>query len=45
LKSSDESFDVNNAWEIIREIIKTPAKGNIKYQKLKHNETWFDDEC
>jgi hypothetical protein len=41
----DGSFDINNAWESIRENIKTSAKCNIGYQKLKHNKPWFDDEC
>jgi hypothetical protein len=45
LESLDESFDINNAWENIRENIKTSAKDNLRYQKLKHNKPWFDDEC
>jgi hypothetical protein len=45
LESSDESFHINNAWESIRENIKTSAKENLGYQKLKHNKPWFDDEC
>jgi hypothetical protein len=44
LESLDESFDINNAWESIRENIKTSAKGNLGYQNLKHNKPWFD-EC
>jgi antibiotic biosynthesis monooxygenase (ABM) superfamily enzyme len=44
LESLDESFD-NNAWESIMENIKTSAKDNLGYQKLKHNKPWFDDEC
>jgi hypothetical protein len=45
LESLDESFDINNAWESIRENIKTSAKENLGYQNLKHNNTWFDDKC
>jgi hypothetical protein len=45
LKSLDESFDINNAWESIRENIKTSAKDNLGYHRLKHNKPWFDDEC
>jgi 50S ribosomal subunit-associated GTPase HflX len=45
LESLDESFDINNASESIRENIKTSAKENLGYQKLKHNIPWFDDEC
>jgi hypothetical protein len=37
LESLDESFDINNAWESIRENIKTSAKDNLGYEKLKHN--------
>jgi hypothetical protein len=45
LESLDKSFDINNAWESIRENIKTLAKDNLGYQKLKHNKPWFDDVC
>jgi hypothetical protein len=45
LESLDESFNINNAWETIRKNIKTSAKENLGYQKLKHNKPWFDDEC
>jgi hypothetical protein len=45
LESLDESFDINNVSESIRENIKTSAKENLGYQKLKHNKPWFDDEC
>jgi hypothetical protein len=44
-ESSNESFDINNAWESIRENIKTSAKDNLEYQKLKHNKPWFGDKC
>jgi phosphoglycolate phosphatase-like HAD superfamily hydrolase len=42
LESLDESFDINNAWESIRENIKTSAKDNLEYHRLKHK-PWFDD--
>jgi hypothetical protein len=45
LESLNESFDINNAWESIRENIKTSAKYNLGYQKLKYNKPWFDEEC
>jgi hypothetical protein len=45
LQTLDESFDINNAWESIRENIKTSVIDNLGYQKLKHNIPWFDDEC
>jgi hypothetical protein len=39
------SFDINNAWESIRENIKTSDKENLGYRKLKHNKPWLDVEC
>jgi chromosome segregation ATPase len=45
LENLDESFDIKNAWERITEKIKTSAKENLGYKKLKHNKPWFDDEC
>jgi hypothetical protein len=45
LECLDESFDINNAWESIRENIKMSAKDNSGYHRLKHNKPWFDDEC
>jgi hypothetical protein len=44
LKSLDEGFDINNAWESIRKNIKISAEDNLGYQNLKHNKPWFDDE-
>jgi hypothetical protein len=35
LESLDEGFDVNNAWESIRENINYSAKDNIGYHRLK----------
>jgi hypothetical protein len=37
LESLDDSFDIKNAWESIRENIKTSAKDNLRYHRLKHN--------
>jgi hypothetical protein len=45
LESSDERFDINNAWEINTENIKTSAKDNLGYHRLKHNKPWCVDEC
>jgi hypothetical protein len=45
LESLDESLDINNAWESIRENIKTSAKDNLGYHRLQHNKPCFDDEC
>jgi hypothetical protein len=44
LEGLDESFD-NNILESIRENIKTSAKENVGYQKLKHYKPWFHDDC
>jgi hypothetical protein len=40
-----ESLDINSAWESIRHNIKTSAKENLGYHKLKHNKLWFNDRC
>jgi hypothetical protein len=45
LESLDESFDINNAWESIRENIKTSAEDNLGYHVLKHNKPQFNYEC
>jgi hypothetical protein len=45
LESLDERFDINKAWESIRENIKTSAKDNLGYHRLEHNKPWFNDEC
>jgi hypothetical protein len=45
LESLDESFDIYNALESIRDNMKTSAKDNSGYHRLKHNKPWFDDEC
>jgi hypothetical protein len=37
VESLDESFDINNAWKSIKENIKTSAKDNLGYHRLKHN--------
>jgi hypothetical protein len=42
LESLNESFDINNDWESIRENIKTSAKHNLGYQRLKQiNHGWM----
>jgi hypothetical protein len=45
LENYDESFDINNAWESIKENIKNSAKSNAGYHSLKLKKPWFDDEC
>jgi hypothetical protein len=45
LESLEESFDTNNTWRSIRKNIKTSAKNNLRYHRLKHSKPQFDDEC
>jgi tRNA(Ile)-lysidine synthase TilS/MesJ len=45
LENLDGSVDINNALEIIRDSIKTSAKENLEYERIKFNKPWFDDEC
>jgi hypothetical protein len=42
LESLDKSFDISNVGECITENIKTSAKDNLGYHRLKHNKQWFD---
>jgi hypothetical protein len=44
LENLNKSFNVNSAWESIRHNIKTSAKENLGYHRLKHNKPWCDDE-
>jgi hypothetical protein len=44
LEILDEILDIKNAWENIREHLKTSAKDNPGYHRLKHNKPWFDNE-
>jgi hypothetical protein len=37
LEILDEGYDINNAWESIRENNKTSSKVNQGYHRLKHN--------
>jgi hypothetical protein len=45
LENSDESLDINSAWESIRDNFKTSSKENVACHRVKHNKPWFDDEC
>jgi hypothetical protein len=44
LESLYGSLDINIAWKSIRKSVKTSAKDNLGYHRLKHNKPWFDDE-
>ena len=37
--------DINRAWEIIKENIKTSAKESLGLHELKQHKPWFDKEC
>jgi hypothetical protein len=39
LENLDEGMDINSAWENIKDKIKTSAKENLEYHKLKHNKS------
>jgi hypothetical protein len=45
LENLNESLDINSAWEGIRDNIKTSAKENLGYYRVKHSKPWFDDGC
>jgi hypothetical protein len=45
LENLDESMNINSAWESIRDNLRTSAKDNVGYHRLKHNKPWFDVEC
>jgi len=38
-------LDINRAWKIIKEIIKTLPKENLGQHELKQHNPWFDEEC
>jgi hypothetical protein len=35
----------SQAWESIRDNIKTSVKENLGYHRLKHNKPWHHDDC
>jgi len=40
-----DNKDINRAWEIIKQNIKTSAKESLGLQELKQHKSWFDEEC
>jgi hypothetical protein len=44
LENSNESEDINRAWENIKENIKTSAKDSLGLYELKQHKPWFDEE-
>jgi hypothetical protein len=45
LEDLDAEVEINSASEMIRENIKTSAKGSVGYFELKKNKQWFDKGC
>jgi hypothetical protein len=45
LENSEDSGDINGAWDNIRENIKISAEESLGYCESKHREPWFDEEC
>jgi hypothetical protein len=45
LENSEDSGDINGAWDNIRENIKTSAQESLGYCESKHRKPWFDEEC
>ena len=45
LENLSDGKDINRAWEIINENIKTLAKGCLGLHKLKQHKPWFEEEC
>jgi len=45
LENLDVDEDINRAWEIIKENIKTSAKESLGLHDWKQHKPWFDEEC
>jgi hypothetical protein len=45
LEDLDAEVEINSAWEMIREAIKTSAKESLGYFELKKHKPWFDEGC
>jgi hypothetical protein len=45
LENSEDSGDINGAWDNIRENIKTSAQESLGYCEPKHRKPWFNEEC
>ena len=40
-----DDWDINRAWENIKENIKTSAKESLGPHESKQHKPWFDEEC
>jgi len=45
LENLSDSWDINRAWENIREDIETSDKKNLRLYEFKQHKPWFDEEC
>jgi hypothetical protein len=45
LENASDEDDINKAWEIIKENIKTSATESLGMQEMKRYKPWFDEEC
>jgi hypothetical protein len=45
LEILEDSWDINRAWDNIRENIKISAQESLGYCESKHHKPWFDEEC
>jgi hypothetical protein len=45
LEDLEDSGDINEAWDNIRENIKIWAQESLGYCETKHSKQWFDEEC
>jgi hypothetical protein len=45
LENLDESLDINSAGRVLEAMSRPQPKKVLGYHKLKHNKSWFDDEC
>jgi len=44
LENSNDSKDINRAWENIKENIVSSAEESLGLRELKRNKTWFNEE-
>jgi hypothetical protein len=45
LENLEDSGDINEAWDSIRQNIKISAQESLGYCESNHHKQWFDEEC
>jgi hypothetical protein len=45
LENLQHNWDINRAWDDIRENIKISTQETLGYCESKHHKLWFDEEC